>query len=210
MIDVFVTAKESERFPGKNGLLWRFTEAWLAAEAGAAREGVRVWFAGDVPDGVRLPRWWRALDLRAADHHALQQEMEREVLRRRSCEMPVFVLAQLTQPLRRRGLLEEVAAAARGFGAAATYCAGRLDGWRRVSADGWGEHADERGLLMDGALFAWRPGRMNDSWRARVPWSRRGLVCNYAGPVVDVDERGDLPGWLDAAWAGLMLGRRAI
>lgn len=211
MIHVFVTAHESVRFPGKNGRLWDYTAAWLAAEAAGSAEPVRVWFGGDVPEGVRVPGWWGVLRMRADDHHVLQGRMERAVLRRCGAEgEPVFVLAQLTQPLRRRGLLGDVAASCRTFGAAATYCPGRDHGWRRVSAEGWDAPDEGRGLFFDGALFAWCRGHLGDSWRPGVPWTRRGLVCNYAGPVVDVDAPGDLPGWLDAAWAGLMLGRQAI
>lgn len=211
MIHVLITSKESRRFPGKNGSLWEYTAAWLAAECMSSAEPVRVWFAGAVPEGAKVPAGWRVLDVHAADHHELQQAMEDAVLAECGRDgAPVFVLAQLTQPLRRRGLLADVVYVCRAFGAAGTYCVGRLDEWRVVSCRGWGKPRDGVCRLMDGALFAWRPGRLEDSWRPGVPYTRRGMVANYRGPVVDVDAPGDLPPALDAMWAKLMLGHRDV
>lgn len=208
MIHVLITAKESRRFPGKNGLLWEYTAAWVAAEAAGPAEPVRVWFAGEVPEGVRVPRWWRVLELRGEDHHELQAAMERAVLEECGDEgEPVFVLAQLTQPLRRRGLLGDVAYAARAWGAAASFCVGSVRDWRLVTGEGWGEPVDDVARYLDGALFAWRPGRLKDSWRPGVGFDRRGMVMNFRGDVCDVDAPGDLPLGLELAWARLMLGK---
>ncbi len=114
-----------------------------------------------------------------------------------------MVLAQLTQPLRRAGLLADVAALARLHGSAVTACEGRQDDWRTCSQEGcWSRDKGDRALLLDGALYAWRPGKLEYIFMPSLP---HGVAINYVGQPVDVDFPGDVPGAFPGAWAELLL-----
>lgn len=208
MIHAIITIKPSDRYPGKNAMLREYTACWLAAETMDSTEQVHVWLAGDTEGWPvsAVPTKWHNLHVQNDNHHALLQEVEDAL---QSIGMlaanDVLVLCQLTQPLRRRGLLADVVRGARALGAAATYTVAPLDTWRLVHAGGWEPHAGCDARWHDGALYAWTPGHLADAVRPDTHCSRRMMICNYHGPVVDIDRREDVPPALAAQWAELML-----
>lgn len=217
MIHVLITVKESERFPGKNRLLWGYTQAWVAQEMQGILEDVRVWVVGEVGPFLDLvPGRWRVLCFHEGDHGRLQALAEAEILKLCADEVddgvePVFVLCQLTQPLRRRGLLADMARCARAMGSAVSVTDVRRVAWREkpvpdkaVDRRPMCEVADASWVpCVDGACYAWLPGKSGESRQAGAP--ERGRMYNRAGWPVDVDERQDLPLGLELEWARLMV-----
>lgn len=226
MIHVLITVKESVRFPGKNRLLWGYTQAWLAQEMQGILEDVRVWVVGEVgPFRDLIPARWHMLSFHDGDHGRVQALAEAEILKLCADEEadgvePVFVLCQLTNPLRRRGLLGDAVASARAAGAAVSYSLAPCLEWREAAVRLEPASDDESRLagrafcevahglpgcvaVLDGCIFAWTRGRCEDSRRFGGGATR---VFNLQGALCDIDRRLDLPGGLELEWARLMVG----
>ncbi len=188
MVIALICTKESRRFPGKNNILLPYTLAWL----GMAQlylpggEELRIVSAG-VKRPESLPRGIMHLSTPAGEPH-------HECVLRAMCACPhtaetVWVLPQLTQPVRRVQLLSEVVEAGRTYGfPASTYTEQRLDGWRGLGARG---QDDVLRYSMDGRLYAWQTEeQLAAIFAHRIPaWvnsrDRSGLV--------DIDAREDMP-----------------
>lgn len=224
MIHVLITVKESERFPGKNRLLWGYTQAWLAQELQCINEPATVWVVGDESRFLDLvPERWRMLPLARPDHGELQQAAEDAIVSECGAEddwgPAVFVLCQLTNPLRRRELLWDCVRTARSSGTAVSYSLVPATRWREDAVhsvfDG-GAPRELHGQLfcdvartapshvpcLDGCIFAWTRGHCEDSRRFSGDMRR---VFNRDGAICDIDISKDLPGGLELEWARLVL-----
>lgn len=201
MIHVFITVKPSSRYPGKNARLAGYTVAWLAMELLHMEESVRVYTVGvrsELPNA--LPPGWRHVECRTGSHYG-------DLLVAENVASPaagdVCMLVQLTQPLRRMGLLGDIAQATRLHGSAVTACAGRQDDWRTMQANGtWNPCKGGRVLLHDGALYGWRAGNVASIFDASAP---HGVVVNYDGQPVDIDTPADVPQDLPGAFVKVLL-----
>lgn len=201
MIHVLITVKPSTRLPGKNARLAGYSVGWLAWELLHEVEPVQVWTVGSREElpGF-LPPAWRHIECATGSHRGDIEHAEALI---RPAAGDVLVLVQLTQPLRRRGLLHDVVARARERGCAVTGCLGRQEDWRTVERGGcWQGKKGQRVLLHDGALYGWQPGKAGAIFCAAA---EHGVVINYAGQPVDVDEAADMPGCLAGAWAEMLL-----
>lgn len=216
MIHVLITVKESERFPGKNRLLWGYTQAWLAQEMQSIFEPVTVWVVGEVEPFLDLvPCRWHVMRMKEGDHGRLQEKAEGEILQQCPADAdgmePVFVLCQVSQPLRRRGLLAEMVRGARAMGSAVSVTYVRRIGWREkpvhdtaVDPRPMCEVADPCVVpCIDGACYSWLRGRCAESRAAGAP--ARGPMYNRTGWPDDVDNRQDMPLGLELEWARLMV-----
>lgn len=205
MLHILLTVHPSTRLPGKNAALWPYTRAWLAQELLYLPEPARVWAVGTPSElGEPLPPAWRVIPCAAGSHMGDLQQAERAIA---PAADDVCVLPQITQPLRRRHLLSDMAEAARECGSAVSCIRTRCEPWRMLADSGaWGSHAAAdaaaRPALLDGACYAWLPGRVADIFDPAAPHAR---VINYDGPLVDVDEAADVPSWLASAFADLLL-----
>lgn len=202
MIHALVTVKPSKRFPGKNGKLWNYTFIWLLAEAAALRELVRIYLVGDAGEIPDVPPCVRVLPHLTGSHRGDIEAAEADIA---PAAEDVLVLAQLTEPLRERGLLPRVVNAAREQGGSAITATTAAPGtWREVTPNGaW--HGELRGNdsapLHDGGLYAWLPGHAADIFNPAAP---HGVVLRNT-PLVDIDEPSDLPPALPAMWAEKLL-----
>ena len=193
MIHVVITAKPSTRFPGKNKCLAPYTIAWVERERTLTAEDVQVYTVGsrsEFPE--ELPESWQHIECAEGSHLADLSHAENEIAPLRG---DVFVLVQLTQPLRRTGLLPDIVNAVRAgrYGTAVTYVVQpSTSAWRVLSAEGsWARLKTPEPLrLLDGACFAWLPGRLPDIF---IPHTPHAAVYNYTGDVVDVDYPSDIP-----------------
>lgn len=203
MLHVLLTVKPSRRFPGKNRLLWPYTYLWLLAEAAAMEEAVQLYVvgeAGEVPQP--LPRGVRYLPIEQESHRRKVALAEEAIA---PAADDVLVLAQLTQPLRERGLLSRVAEMCRRSGqATVTATAADTHDWRVLTFEGeWSRRTDDVPCrLLDGALYAWQRGHAGDIFTAAAPHAV--VLRTRSTYVVDVDTPADLPPGLPAAWAELM------
>lgn len=193
MIYVVISAKPSTRFPGKNKRLAPYAIAWVERERTLTAEAVQVYtvgFRSEFPE--ELPEDWLHIECSEGSHKADLAHAEEEVVPVRG---GVFVQVQLTQPLRRTGLLQDLANAVRAgrYGTAVTYVVQpSTPAWRVLSAEGsWPRCKTPEPLrLLDGACFAWLPGRLPDIF---IPHTQHAAVYNYTGDVVDVDYPSDIP-----------------
>ena len=205
MIYLLVTTHPSRRYPGKNGLLARFTFDWAAAAALHCQEDVKIVHAGPF-----RPTWLPV----KVEHIATPQDSGShlaDVLHAENALAPalsdVMVLAQLTQPLRHVCLLAEVVEELRRTGRSVITAAAQPSAeWRRTDAAGrWGDKTTARTELHhDGTLYAWRPGRAADIFNREFPHAVVRTGCRWA--LVDVDQRGDLPSTLPTLWAHALHG----
>ena len=205
MIYLIVTTHPSRRYPGKNGLLARFTFDWAAAAALHVQEDVKIVHAGPT-----RPTWLPV----KVEHISTPQDSGShlaDVLHAETALAPalsdVMVLAQLTQPLRHVCLLAEVVEELRRTGRSVITAAAQPSAeWRRTDAAGrWGDKTTARTELHhDGTLYAWRPGRAADIFNREFPHAVVRTGCRWA--LVDVDQRGDLPSTLPTLWAHALHG----
>lgn len=202
MLHVLLTVKPSRRFPGKNRLLWPYTYLWLLAEAAAMEEAVQLYVVGEAGEAPQpLPRGVRYLPIEQESHRRKVALAEEAIA---PAADDVLVLAQLTQPLRERGLLSRVAEMCRRSGqATVTATAAETGAWRALGAEGaWTQTRRPATALMDGALYAWQRGHAGDIFTATAPHAV--VLRTRSTYVVDVDTPADLPPGLPAAWAELM------
>lgn len=176
---------KSTRFPGKNALLWRYTRRWLGRELRLlASHGYRAEVVLLLPPGKSL-RGFRSLVNDGSDQRELIPAALRELGKP---EETFFCIAQLTQPVRRCGLLldalEKLKGAESRFFVTSCVCWPRGE-WRWGLTDEGRRQVETRqdvAAQMDGALYAWQGNRC-PVWSG-VP---SVMVLNYIGPVVDVD-----------------------
>lgn len=206
MIHVLITVKPSTRFPGKNARLAGYTVGWLAWEILHTEEAVQVYTVGarqELPGD--LPPGWQHIECSTGSHRGDIEHAEARIV---TAPGDVMILAQLTQPLRRRGLLGDVAGMARLHGCAVTGCQSRREDWRALTDTGaWAAHKGGRTVLHDGALYGWQPGLVGKIFDAAA---EHGVVINYAGQPVDVDTPADVPHALAGAFAELLVGNYGL
>lgn len=206
MIHVLITVKPSTRCPGKNAELARYTVPWLANELLHTPEEVRVYTVGvrtELPDD--LPQSWQHIECATGTHRGDVEYAEAQIL---PAAWDVLLLVQVTQPLRRRKLLADVAAMARRCGCAVTACKVRQGDWRTLTTRGsWADRKGPYALHHDGALYGWLPGKAALIFE---PAAEHGVVINYDGPVVDIDTAADVPPALTAAFAELLCGKNSL
>lgn len=191
--------KASVRYPGKNDALRCHSVNWLFEECAIyCRDmevfGVELLNPCDMEDDS-------AFEIEGADgvvHRFAKKAMPAAALHLDTVKnaMPFFyecdvvVLAQLTQPCRRPGLLSDCVAAALSnrCRVACTYCESLSNDWRVVVDDICGQHPDVVKLvpLYDGALYAWTPASIDveEVFDMTIP---KTWVKNYTGDPVDVD-----------------------
>ncbi len=200
MIYVLITTHPSTRFPGKNGLLARYTLDWAAAAALYCHEVVKIVHAGPT-----RPDWLppQVLHLPVAGHSHCADVWEAEQMLKPGGD-DVLVLAQLTQPLRHVELLQRAAELARTTRQTVITAAQQpAPAWRAVAPDGtWGRKNKVSRLYHDGTLYAWLPGRSAAIFDRTAPHVILSTGCRWA--LVDIDEPGDLPASLPTLWANAL------
>lgn len=211
MLYVIIPVKRSSRFPGKNEVLAPYTRGWLAQELLYVPCSVAVYTVGrweERPSCFPPPALWPHFE--ADGRGGMQGDLElftRAMMARD--EDALFVLCQLTQPLRERGLLTRAVELVRDEWQLPVVSGinSRTDGWRVMDDDGrHGAHApdDARVIRLDGAVYAWRG--VEALLRIFDPNARKVVLERFAVPAVDVDWREDVPPALAAQWAELMVG----
>lgn len=204
---IIVPWKDSVRFPGKNDMLWRYTEEYIRSE---------------------IPLMASELGFKKSDIHV-------HILTRGSCRVPVFdckvpfsvieapdtgkclyddmshwrtvtsdavnpdcayAMLQVTQPVRRKGMLVDAVnmLSSTDIELVRSYCKCEDDRWRVIMSDGkpfdfgWAytHHTHGKGPveMYDGALYAAAGGCIK--WLTNE-YVRDGWVYNYTGPVLDID-----------------------
>lgn len=201
MVHVLITVKPSSRFPGKNARLVGYTVAWLAMELLHMVEPARVYTVGSRTElPAVMPLGWEHIECKTGSHRGDIDHAEAQVA---PAPGDVMILAQVTQPLRRMGLLADVAMLARRKGCAVTACDARQEDWRTLTAAGtWNACKGRRTMLHDGALYGWQPGKVGMVFDAAAP---HAVAINYPGQPVDVDVPADIPHALPAAFSELLL-----
>lgn len=192
-INIIITdTKESERFPGKNDRLAEYTFEWLLDEIQdfSTSENVHLWYILREGKGFKshfnldtCHIVFSPDDPTSDSHKPLLKWFEEKYGKPKD----TFILLQLSQPLRRRGLLREVVDAVTQDNVVLTYTMWGSSHWRIVD-NGTMEHDDERQddihRFYDGAVYAWQgsSGKIFDLRSQSKVW-----VKNYTGPVCDID-----------------------
>lgn len=192
---MFITVpwKASARFPGKNLLLWPYTARYVADSIPTV-EGMFtdiLWYIVARDDGEQLPDTSSAEDAagipltvfkaHGSSHMTDMQEWSESI---GVADGDVVVMLQVTNPVRRPGLLRDaVDAAARGS-IVRSYTRCDNTAWLDLSAPGPRPSAPTIDLL-DGAVFAAQGGDM--SWVGERDPRPCTYIFNYRGPVCDID-----------------------
>lgn len=209
MITIFITCKDSSRYPGKNNLLAPYTRAWLCQELADIKAPVQVLTCGPLsarPAG--LPSTWEHFDTpHGLSQHTLLCLAMQHV---QATQGDRFVLAQLTQPLRCRGLLSLFLDALRhapaGQPAVTVTPRHTSDEWRVILPSGGWVSAPEQPaheLLVDGQLYGWRT--YDELANIYSPSSPKATVLSgQTWGYVDIDYSDDMPPALSAMAASLL------
>jgi hypothetical protein len=205
MLHVFIPLKKSVRFPGKNARLAAYTRAWLAQELLYIPVPAAVWTVGDASERGDFPFLWQHIpvstgsqqgDLAAACQHVESLTPQGNA----------YVLLQLTQPLRKRGLLRQVLAALAEQEPVITASRRPAADWRRLATAG--SHAphpqDDIALHLDGQVYAWRTTAGLQA--IYDPSAEKAIVdSGQSWGVCDIDYEADLPPALTSMAAHLLL-----
>lgn len=200
MIHILICNKPSTRFPGKNELLFDYTYLWLLREARELNEEFCVYTVGKRLN-VTVPRGWRHIDTPCNNHH---EDIKLAMEAIEADAFDAYALPQLTQPLRRRGLLIEAVDLMREYGLPVISASREtVKDWRKIDVMGkWGERGNDAIRLMyDGALYVWSNDTFGSVFDNTAPHS---VIAN-ADAVVDIDYEDDMPPNLNRMWADLMI-----
>ncbi len=203
MIHVLITVKRSERFPGKNRLMAPYTILWLLNELAYMEESVQVYTVGERAQmPLRLPVGWRHIRTAGLSHQDDVAQAECEIA---PAADDVLMLVQVTQPLREHGLLERACQALRdGADSCVSVTELPTDDWRDVRDGGqWGKKENRHRHIVDGKLYAWKPGHGADVFDASKPHIL--IPSTQRWGYVDVDTAADVPPGLQAMAAALLL-----
>lgn len=208
---LFITVpwKASKRFPGKNLLLWPYTVRYVADSLPAV-EGMFtdiVWCIVARDDGDTLPDIGAAAETagipllvfkaHGSSHMEDMWEWSESV---GVSDGDVVIMLQVTNPVRRPGLLRDAAEAAADGGVVRTYT--RCDNVSWLALDNPDSRPDSPSVdVFDGALFAARGGDM--SWVGTRDPRPCTYIFNYSGPVCDVDTEDQFDTGLIAALSAM-------
>lgn len=187
---VIVPWKASERFPGKNLLLWPYTVEYLDAELAHTAtmfSGTAVWIAAR-DDGDALPDECtvagipvRTCMVHGNSHMSDMQEWSESV---GVGDRDTVVMLQVTNPVRRPGLLSDAAYAAARGSIVRSYTKCDNTAWLDLREPG--PRPDMPVInVLDGAVFAAPGGDM--SWVGERDPRPCTYIFNYRGPVCDID-----------------------
>lgn len=96
-INIIIPVKKSTRFPGKNGLLAKYTFDWLSKEL--EENQYNLFVVGDLSELDNIPKNAKLINTAC--------KSQRDDLLQCMSEDGIYVELQLTQPSRRPGLLWE-------------------------------------------------------------------------------------------------------
>lgn len=184
--------KESERFPGKNDLLLDNTINWLLDEVQdfSEDENVHIWYISRVGSGFNDSFDFNnchivfSPDNSISDNHKELLQWFDESYGKQD---DVYVLLQLSQPIRRNGMLREAVDKVEDDNVVLSYTMWGSNAWRVVD-NGTLEHESDRDddihRFYDGAIYVWKgnSAKIFDLKRQKKEW-----VHNYVGPVCDID-----------------------
>lgn len=204
MINVLITAKPSSRFPRKNLILAPYSIAWLNNEIAYMDEPVAVYTAGirkELP--WMLPPAWKHFEIDDESHPKVVQEAEKLIS---PAEDDVMVLVQLTQPVREPGMLYELIYRLREgmYPAATTAATMPTRGWRAVTGGRFNPDDHKAETVIDGQLYAWRPGYAFYSFDNTKP--RTIVETHHRWGIIDIDYPEDIPPNMNSMF-GDMLSR---
>lgn len=190
MVHVIITnAKQSERFPGKNEILLDYTLDYVAREAPLS---YNIWMVlrendenhqGCINFGsnhvLYAPR-----DEKYDDHLTLMRWITEYI----NDPDGKYILLQLTQPVRRSGLLQDAVHNISEDNIVLSYTSWTDDSWRMVD-DGTLDNINMRDdemlhKFMDGSLYGWMgsPDKIFSPTKQRKVWISNGIA-----PVTDID-----------------------
>lgn len=204
MIYAFICTKESVRFPGKNELLLPYTLAWLGYASMVVRDKVEIVSLG--PSRPKdLPIKIRHITIDSPSHKAVIEYGMQAV---KACKSDIFILPQLTHPIRRPDLLAKIIEKMpAGECSAVTVTRRPSSAWRIVDPQGrWAAKNEAPLPLHDGVLYAWRgQAGLDAMFDANSPHIILETDNNWG--LVDIDHPSDLPPALPAIWASTLLNR---
>lgn len=209
MITIFITVKDSFRYPGKNTLLAPYTRAWLCQELADIKDPGQVLTCGPLSARpTSLPSTWEHYDTPhgLSQYTLLSQAMQHV----QPTQGDLFVLTQLTQPLRCRGLLPRFLDALRhaplGQPAVTVTPRHSSDEWRVISPSGGWAPAPEHPcheLMVDGQLYGWRSqDELSNIYSPAAP--KATVLSGQTWGYVDIDYSDDMPPALSAMAASLL------
>lgn len=187
---IITDAKESERFPGKNQILLGHTVDWLAGEADDTMEFWYVSREDEIfPEGrIDLGNChilFAPKNKKYDDHKSLLEWAEAEIDGKPNDK---YVLLQLTQPVRRKGLLQDALGASTKDNVVVSYVQWVDEHWRIVDKGTLeyigGRDKEKPHRLFDGSIYVWQngAGKIFD-----LPNQKKAWVANGTMPVCDID-----------------------
>ncbi len=186
---IITDCKESQRFPGKNGLLKEHVAEWLMEEY--VPDNMHVWYVlredENFTQQVDFDNWHVLFcpDAKEMDDH---KKLIKWIWQEIAEDDDKGILLQLTQPVRKQGLLMETEELIELDNVVVSYTEWTNEHWRMVD-NGTLEFVGERDeevshKFFDGAVFGWQgnPEKIFDIVNQKKTW-----VENYIGPVCDID-----------------------
>lgn len=172
MIGILITIKPSVRFPHKNELLAPYTIEWLKGE------DLTDCVVYSVGDRTEFPQVYNHIECSTGSHRG---DIEYAVNQLPWCDY--FVLLQVTQPIRRKGLLADAKAMLTEN--KVVISATSMDSWRCLSLDGqWNTKGDEQSYFIDGALYGFHRSKVAEVFDNTAPHC---IVLNKKSLLVDID-----------------------
>lgn len=192
MVNILIlNTKESERFPHKNEFLLKYTVDWLRNELKTIGQDYKVVYVTRENMKAQVPILNNLVHLESPDDDSISSN-HRAVLGwvvEHFNPNDKFVQLQLTQPVRREGLLKDVIDKIENDNVVISYTMTRDDSWRIVD-NGTLENVESRSddihRYLDGAIDGWtgNPEKIFD-----LPIRKKTWVRNMFGPIVDIDYR---------------------
>lgn len=184
---IITDAKESKRFPGKNQILSHYTLNWASEEA---YDDAHFWyvfredeeFKGRI-DMNNCHILFAPENKKYDDHKTLLEWIYEQI----NDKAGKYVLLQLTQPVRRYGLLKETIDNIGDGKVVLSYVTWPDNKWRMVD-DGTLEYMEQRDDIphkfFDGAVYGWqgKPDKIFDLKNQEKTWVDNGIA-----PVCDID-----------------------
>lgn len=201
MVHILIAVKPSERFPNKNKILANYTIIWLLNEIAYLGEEAKVYTVGyrnELPE--TLPTNWQHFEYHNEDHQKVLEYAESII---KPKDDDILILAQLTQPIRRRGLLKDVIESTRQGKTTITACYDSNNNWRIVDKNGrWQTKSKNYCLFYDGALYGWKPRHILEVFDKDIEHS---VIINYNQTPIDIDYITNIPFGIDEMYLKMLL-----
>lgn len=190
MLHILITVKPSERCPGKNKALAELTYKWLKEEIKNIKEPFKIYTVGYKSEVAECLSSCTHVEC-ATGSHCSDIKFAESIIKANP-DTDIFILLQLTNPVRRKNLLKDAVEKVRNTGKSTVSCCITYENkWRVLDEKGrWSKiKPSNTSRMIDGALYAWLPSNADTIFDAAAEHS---IVDNIHGSYIDVDFNDDM------------------